>query len=97
MKRSINRFAADDLAEAVRFYKREAGVGLARRFLSEFERVVELLEQHPGLGQPTNDGRRMHPLTAFPYSVIYRSDEEVLRILVVRHQSRDPDIGAGRG
>lgn len=62
MKRTINRFAADDLAEAVRFYKREAGVGLARRFLSEFERVVSLLEQHPGLGKPTNDGRRTHPL-----------------------------------
>jgi plasmid stabilization system protein ParE len=80
VKRTINRFAADDLAEAVRFDKREAGVGLARRFLSEFERVVSLLEQHPGLGKPTNDGRRMHPLTAFPYSVIYRSEEDALRM-----------------
>lgn len=59
--------------------------------------MVKLLERHPGLGQPTNDGRRMHPPTAFPYSVIYRSDEEALHILVVRHQSRDPDFGAGRG
>ena len=58
--------------------------------------MVELLERHPGLGQPTNEDRRMHPLTALPYAVICRSDEETLRILVVRHQSRDPDFGAGR-
>ncbi len=96
MTRSINRFAAEDLAQAVRFYKREAGVGLAKRFLSEFERVLGLLEQHPGLGTLTNDGRRTHPLTDFPYSVIYRSESDSLRILVVRHQSRNPEHGDGR-
>jgi len=53
MIRSIHRLAAEDLAQAVRFYKSEAGAGLARRFLK-------------------------------------------LRILVVRHQSRDPEYGAGR-
>ena len=96
MNRSIHRFASGDLAEAVRFYKSEAGVGLARRFLNEFERVVKLLEQHPGIGSPTADGRRAHPLSDFPYSVIYRQEDIGLRILVVRHQSRDPDYGESR-
>lgn len=96
MTRSIHRFASEDLAEAVRFYKSEAGAGLARRFLAEFERVAKLLEQHPGLGTPTADGRKAHPLTDFPYSVIYRHEGFGLRILVVRHQSRDPDYGESR-
>jgi plasmid stabilization system protein ParE len=96
VNRSINRFAAEDLAQAVRFYKREAGVGLARRFLAEFERAVGLLEQHPGLGTPNNEGRRTYPLSDFPYSVIYRSEGNSIRILVVRHQSRDPEYGDGR-
>lgn len=96
MNRSIHRFASEDLAEAVRFYKSEAGVGLARRFLNEFERVAKLIEQHPGIGTPTADGRRVHPLTDFPYSVIYRKVDVGLRILVVRHQSRDPDYGESR-
>ena len=96
MSRSIHRFAAEDLAEAVRFYKREAGTGLARRFLAEFERVANLLELHPGLGTSTNEGRQIHPLTDFPYSVIYRSEGEGIRILVVRHQNRDPEHGEGR-
>ena len=96
MNRSIHRFASEDLAEAIRFYKSEAGVGLARRFLNEFERVAKLIEQHPGIGTPTADGRRVHPLTDFPYSLIYRQEDVGLRILVVRHQSRDPDYGESR-
>ena len=96
MNRTIHRLASEDLAEAVRFYKSEAGAGLARRFLTEFERVAKLLEQYPGLGTPTADGRNVHPLTDFPYSVIYRREDSGLRILVVRHQSRDPEYGESR-
>ena len=96
MNRTIHRLASEDLAEAVRFYKSEAGSGLARRFLTEFERVAKLLEQYPGLGTPTADGRNVHPLTDFPYSAIYRREDSGLRILVVRHQSRDPEYGESR-
>lgn len=96
MTRSIHRLAAADLVEAVRFYKTEAGAGLARRFLAEFERVAELLERHPGLGTPSGDGRQSRPLTDFPYSVIYRASARELRILVLRHQSRNPEYGTGR-
>jgi plasmid stabilization system protein ParE len=83
--RSIHRLAAADLVEAVRFYKSEAGAGLARRFLAEFERIAELLERHPGVGTPSGDGRQSHPLTDFAYSVIYRASAGELRILVLRH------------
>lgn len=96
MNRSIHRFAEEDLAEAVRFYRREAGSGLARRFLAEFERVAKPLEQYPGLGTPSGDGRQAQPLADFPYSVIYRADVNGVRILVVRHQSRDPGHGESR-
>jgi len=96
MSRSIHRFAADDLAEAVRFYKKEAGTGVARRLLNEFERVAKLLEEFPGIGTPTADGRQSFPLVDFPYSVIYRAEEAGIRILVVRHQSRDPEYGESR-
>ena len=77
-------------------YKREAGRGVAARFLSEFERVVSLLEEFPEIGTPTNGPRRSYPLTGFPYSVIYRHVEGGIRVLVVRHQSRDPDFGEHR-
>lgn len=96
MSRSIHRLAVEDLAVATRFYKAEAGSGLARRFLVEFERVAKLLELYPGLGTPLNEGRQAHPLSDFPYSIIYKAEGEDLRILVVRHQSRDPDYGDAR-
>ena len=96
MSLSIHRLAAEDLAVAARFYRDGAGAGLARRFLAEFERVVKLLERHPGLGTPAADGRQVHPLADFPYSVIYKVEGDEIRILVVRHQSRDPDYGEGR-
>lgn len=44
MNRSVHRFASEDLAEAGRFYNSEAGVGLARRFITVFERVAKLLD-----------------------------------------------------
>ena len=96
MTRSIHRFASEDLLEAARRYKREAGTGLARRFLKEFERVIKLLEEFPGIGTPTSDGRQSFPLVDFPYTVIYRHLGSEIRVLVVRHQSRDPDYGETR-
>lgn len=96
MTRSIHRCAAEDLLQAARFYKQEAGVGLARRFLNEFERVVELLEEFPGIGTPTSEGRQSFPLVDFPYTVIYRHTGQEIRVLVVRHQSRDPEHGDSR-
>jgi len=94
--RSIHRFAAEDLRQAARRYHTEAGANLARRFLDEFERVARLLEEFPGIGTPTSDGRQAFPLVGFPYTIVYRLEGDALRILVVRHQSRRPDNGESR-
>jgi plasmid stabilization system protein ParE len=93
MTYSLHRGAELDLLEAAQFYRREGGVMLANRSLSEFERVVELLLEHPGIGTPADELRRVHPLHEFPYSVIYREIDGRLRILVVRAHHRDPDHG----
>jgi plasmid stabilization system protein ParE len=88
--------AEDDLAGAVDFYEKEAGRIVADRFISEFERVANLLVEHPGLGTPASSGRKVFPLQIFPYSVVYRDIEGVVRILVVRHQHRKPGLGNNR-
>jgi plasmid stabilization system protein ParE len=69
---------------------------LQNRFLDEFERVAELLVSNPNLGTTTGDQRRGFPLHGFPYSIIYRAVEGGMRILVVRHQHRDPEYGERR-
>ena len=96
MSYSLHRGAEQDLTEAFRFYRREAGDGLARRFLDEFERVIKLLEEFPDIGKPTGEDRRSFPLTGFPYSVIYRNVNAEILVLVVRHQNRDPEHGEQR-
>ncbi len=96
MTYSLHRGAEQDLTEAFRFYRREAGNGLARRFLDEFERVIQLLEEFPDIGKPSGEDRRSFPLAGFPYLVIYRHLNAEIRVLVVRHQNRDPEHGARR-
>jgi plasmid stabilization system protein ParE len=95
MRITLHRLAAQDLEEALDFYRHEAGQGIARRFLDAVEQL-HLLSQQPLLGTPSGEGRRCQPLRTFPYSLIYRVDGEHLRVLVVRHQHRDPAFGAAR-
>ena len=96
MTYSLHRGAELDLLEVTRFYRQEGGARLAGRFIDEFERVARLLVQFPGIGAPTDDLRRVHPLTGFPYSVIYREVGGQVRILVVRAHHRDPAHGENR-
>lgn len=96
MKPSIHRLAEQDLRDAAGFYRREAGAGVALRFLAEFERIVDLLVSEPGIGTPTAGGRQAFPLAGFPYSVIYRQLGDEIRVLAVRHQRRDPGFGDSR-
>ena len=43
MTYSLHRAAEQDLTNAFRYYSKNAGSGVALRFLNEFERVAELL------------------------------------------------------
>ena len=97
MTYTLHREAERDLAEAAGFYRREGGRALAARFLDEFERIARLLVERPEIGTPSGVQRRRFPLSGFPYSVIYRPTEPGVRILVVRHQNRDPGHGDERG
>jgi plasmid stabilization system protein ParE len=93
---TLHRGAERDLGDAARFYRNEAGRAVAARFIEEFERIAALLSANPALGTPTGDERRWFPFHGFPYSVIYRPVDTGIRILVVRHQNRDPEHGDDR-
>jgi len=93
---SLHPEAAAELEEALEFYREQGGIGLARAFLAEFERVAVLLVSNPGFGTPTTGGRRSFPLRRFPYSLIYRSTGTDLRILVIGHQHRRPGYWSGQ-
>jgi plasmid stabilization system protein ParE len=96
MTYSLHPRTEQDVADALDFYSENAGRAVADRFLEEFQRVARLLLEHPGLGTPTTRGRRAFPMGVFRYSVVYRSHEGSIRILIVRHQHRKPGFGGGR-
>lgn len=56
MSVSLHRGAEQDLLHAARIYCDEGGAKLAQRFPVEFERVVALLQEFPGIGTPTDGG-----------------------------------------
>jgi plasmid stabilization system protein ParE len=96
MNFSFHASAEQDVADAQDFYGQHAGFQVATRFLDELQRIIQLLLQYPGLGTPTTKNRRVFPLKAFPYSVVYRAQDDHLRILIVRHQSRKPSFASNR-
>ena len=96
MNYTLHPGAEHDIADALDFYREQAGHAVAERFLEEFERAAKLLIDHPDLGTPTTRGRRAFPLKIFLYLVVYRNLENSIRILIVRHQHRKPGYAGGR-
>ena len=96
MNYSLHPEAEAELAYAAAFYKQQAGLVIAKAFLTEFESVAKLLVQHPEIGALTASGMRIHPFRRFPYSVIYRATPEGPRIFMVGHQHRRPNYWRGR-
>ena len=85
-----------DLDKACRRYRKATSGRIVVRFLDEFERIAKLLTREPSLGTPAGDERATFPLHGFPYTVIYKPTDAGIRILVVRHQHRDPAHGEER-
>jgi len=79
-----------DLRDAAEFYRDRAGTTLSQSFLEEFEHSVSLLLEYPGIGSPWRCATRRFIMRRFPYSIIYSTASEEIRILAVAHQSRRP-------
>ena len=96
MTYSLHRRAEQDIESAFGYYREKAGAKVALRFLSEFERVAELLDANPGFGTTTAMDRRSFPLRVYPYSMIYKPVSDGIRILVLRHHRLAPAFGLQR-
>jgi toxin ParE1/3/4 len=96
MKVEIVPAALDELHAATAFYVASADVALARAFMAEFERALELIAGSPNLGSPFNGSRRRYPMRRFPYSLIYQLTPDALRVVAVAHQRRRPGYWKSR-
>jgi plasmid stabilization system protein ParE len=79
-----------EFTDAALCYAEHASNIIANAFVTEFERVVALLELSQKLGTPANEGLLVHPFHRFPYLLVYREDDSGPRIYADSHQSREP-------
>ena len=96
MKVSIAPEAERELNEGARYYSRESNASLGFAFITEFERSIALLREHPLLGASWRGAIRRLPLRRFPCSIVYQLQKSEVRVLAVAHQRRKPGFGQGR-
>lgn len=96
MRLAFHSRVAMDVARIMRYYEEVAGVQLAGEFYAEiqsrFAAVAKTPEGHPNY---SGDLRRVN-LIRFPYHFLYRIAGDHVRVLVVRHHRRHPNVGLSR-
>lgn len=85
-----------EVLEALQWYADVAGPKIADAFETRLDEAVQLLRRFPELGSPGPKASRKLRLDGFPYTLHYRLDANLIRILAVANQSRRPGYWMGR-
>ena len=78
-----------ELREAFEYIAGQS-VDAAERYLSDFDATITRIVQFPNAHPPLRSGFRRILLTRFPYQVIYRVEDDAIRIYAVAHLKRRP-------
>jgi plasmid stabilization system protein ParE len=84
-----------DVAEAMRRYQ-AVSERLANDFKRELRRVVAMAAANPNRFHPVKPGFHRANLKRFPYHFVYRQIPEGIRVTLVRHHHRHPEVGMDR-
>ncbi len=86
-----------DIASAMDYYLIHAGARIAGEFWNEFERCQQIIGSRPESYPIIRDDIRRINFRRFPYHILYQIvNEEHVKVLTVKHDSRDPDLGLDR-
>ena len=96
MNISFNPAARLDFTEAAGWYSEQAGKQRAIDFRNEVQRSLFLISEHPSMGTPSASNTRSMVVHRYPYSVIYRVEDNRLRVLAIACHSRRPGYWVGR-
>ena len=95
MRVSLSDAALADANAAVDWYIGEGALIAADDFADAMDQALDLLKRFPELGETGARNTRMLPLHSFPYSLIYRLQVDVIRVIAVAHHSRRPGYWIG--
>ena len=87
--------ASQEFLEAVDYYEGQAP-GLGKDLILDVEGSLNLIFEFPNLGSPGPAGTRRIHLHRFPYSLVYRIEPEVLRVIAFEHHRRRPGFWKDR-
>lgn len=93
---SLSDEAQDDADAAVDWYIGEGALIAADDFADELDQALGLLNRFPELGQASAGNTRALSFHTFPYSLIYRLQVDVIRVIAVAHHSRRPGYWIAR-
>lgn len=79
-----------ELSEALKYYRDQAGLDIARDFNQAALQAAQRLKEYPEIGAKASHGARRFVLQDYPYTLIYRVIPETLIIVAIAHQSRRP-------
>ena len=96
MKAEFRAAARRELMAAADWYLQDGGPAVAEQFEHAVQRALRLLSAMPTLGTPKDASVRLWPLRRFPYTLVYRLNGDVLAVIAVAHQSREPEYWQGR-
>ncbi len=91
----FHRLANRELNEAAQYYELESP-DLGAAFLSEVERCLQLIAEHPEAGMILRGSGRRRLLRRFPYALLYTIKPDGVRILAVMNLKRRPAYWVGR-
>ena len=81
MNISFNPAARLEFTETAGWYAEQAGERRATDFRNEVQHSLKLLSEHPSLGTPSASSTRSMVVHRYPYSVIYRIEGNILRVV----------------
>ncbi len=97
MKVRYHALARQDVVSILEYYKTEAGHEFAVEFFSELRQYIRRIAASPKSFPEIRKGVRRCLLSRFPYQINYEIISPIeVKILIVKHQRRDPDLGLDR-
>lgn len=78
-----------EIKSSYNWYQAQAD-GLGEDFLSELDSAFEAILEFPETWPLFQKGFKRYLLAQFPFSVIYRKNENILYVVAIMHNSRKP-------
>lgn|GEM_PF-2321878 len=88
MKVAFSPAARRDRLEAMRFYM-NASERAAAGFDTHLRAAVAFVLDFPNAGSPIDERYRHKPLTHYPFSVVYRIEDDTIYVVAVAHHKRE--------